>query len=246
MCHADDSLPPLPPVSGGARDVGETVLTADDGNRFKAYYAHPDKEATRAMVVMPDVRGLHPFYEDLARRFAEAGLHSIAMDYFGRTAGLDERDESFEFMTHVQQMKPETARADVAAAVAWLRSPEGGGATSVFTVGFCMGGALSWAQSAGGHGLAGCVGFYGMPSRVVEVIPQMEAPLLLLVAGQDFTPLPEFEKFSAALGEAGVEHEMHVYPDAPHSYFDRAYEQHKEACEDSWRRILAFIDAHSD
>jgi carboxymethylenebutenolidase len=169
----------------------------------------------------------------------------VAIDYFGRTAGRGSRDESFEFMPHVQQMKPDTAAADVRAAVEYLRSPEGGGVKHVFTVGFCMGGALSWAQSAMGHGLSGSVGFYGVPSRVADVIGQMESPLLLLIAGQDFTPMEEFEKFDQQLTEAGVEHEMHVYPDAPHSYFDRSYDQHKDACDDSWRRILAFMDAHS-
>src|SRR5437660_6602211 len=158
MCHADDSLPPLPPVSGGARDVGDFVLTSADGTRFNAYYAHPDQPSKKAMVVLPDVRGLHHFYKDLARRFAEAGMHSVAIDYFGRTAGLEERGEDFEFRSHVAQMKPETTSADIAAAVEWIRSDEGGGAESVFTVGFCMGGAVSWAQSAAGFGLSGCVG----------------------------------------------------------------------------------------
>ena len=245
MCHADDSLPPLPPVSGGACDIGDTTLTASDGNRLMAYYAHPDGPSTTGMIVMPDVRGLQHFYKDLARRFAEAGHHSIAVDYFGRTADTEDRGEDFPFMDHVQQLKPEGVTADVGAAAAWLRSPEGGNVTSIFTVGFCMGGALSWAQSAGGHGLAGCVGFYGMPSRVADRVSEMSAPLLLLVAGQDFTPLEEFEKFSQTLTAAGVENEMHVYPDAPHSYFDRAFDQHREACEDSWRRVLTFMDAHS-
>src|SRR5438552_1502024 len=90
MCHADDSLPPLPPVSGGARDIGDTTLTASDGNRLMAYYAHPDGPSTTGMIVMPDVRGLHHFYKDLARRFAEAGHHSIAVDYFGRTADTED------------------------------------------------------------------------------------------------------------------------------------------------------------
>jgi carboxymethylenebutenolidase len=158
---------------------------------------------------------------------------------------MGDRGEGFEFRPHVEQMKPETAAADVRAAVEWLRSPEGGGVQSVFTVGFCMGGALSWAQSAKGHGLAGSVGFYGVPSRVADVIDEMESPLLLLVAGQDFTPIEEFEKFDQRLTEAGVDHEMYVYPDAPHSFFDRSYDEHKEACDDAWRRILAFMDAKS-
>ena len=245
MCYGDDASPPLPPIRGAAGDYGDTVLTSADGTKFGAYYAHPDQATNRAMVVLPDVRGLHGFYKELARRFAEAGLHSIAIDYFGRTAGIGDRDEGFEFRSHVQQMQPQSTSDDVAAAVAWLRSDEGGNAESIFTVGFCMGGAISWAQSANGHGLSGCVGFYGVPARVIDRVPEMTAPLLLLVAGADMTPLSEFENFDRVLTDAGKPHEMYVYDGAPHSYFDRSFDQHKEACDDSWRRILAFIDTNA-
>jgi carboxymethylenebutenolidase len=111
----------------------------------------------------------------------------------------------------------------------------------VFTVGFCFGGAQSWRQSAAGHGLAGCIGFYGVPARVRDMIPQMEAPLLLLVAGADFTPQEEFQKFDAELTEAGVPHRMVIYEGAPHSFFDRTFAEHEAACTDSWRQILDFV-----
>ena len=53
------------------------------------------------MLILPDVRGLHPFYEELALRFAEAGVEALAIDYFGRSAGLAPRDEEFDYMPHV-------------------------------------------------------------------------------------------------------------------------------------------------
>ena len=39
------------------------------------------------MVILPDVRGLYRFYEELALRFAERGIAAVAFDYFGRTGG---------------------------------------------------------------------------------------------------------------------------------------------------------------
>ena len=104
---------------------------------------------------------------------------------------------------------------------------------------------MSWRQSAAGHGLAGCVGFYGVPSRVTDVVDGMRAPLLLLAAGQDFTPVDEVEKFAGQVREAGVEAELHVYPDAPHSFFDRSFAEHADDCADAWRRMLAFIERHT-
>src|SRR2546423_470041 len=88
---------------------------------------------------------------------------------------------------------------------------------------------------------AGAVGFYGVPARVRDVMPQMEAPLLLLVAGTDFTPQEEFQKFDGELTEAGVPHRMVVYEDAPHSFFDRAFAAYTDECDDAWRQILDFV-----
>ena len=78
------------------------------------------------MVILPDVRGLHPFFEELALRFAEAGVDAIAFDYFSRTAGTGKRDEAFDYQAHVPLMQHETLNQDVAAAAAYLRSPDGG------------------------------------------------------------------------------------------------------------------------
>jgi carboxymethylenebutenolidase len=102
MCYTDDARVPLPPISGAAADQGDFVLTADDGNRFGAYFARAAEPTGAGIVVMPDVRGLHEFYKDLARRFAEAGVDSVAIDYFGRTAGIGDRSEGFEYMPHVE------------------------------------------------------------------------------------------------------------------------------------------------
>jgi carboxymethylenebutenolidase len=245
MCYSDDARPPLPPVGGAASDQGDIHLTASDGNEYMAYFARTAEPSGAGMVVMPDVRGLHDFYRELAQRFAEAGVDAVAIDYFGRTAGDGTRDESFEYMPHVQQTQPAAINADVAAAADWLRSADGGSVRSVFTVGFCFGGAMSWRQSAAGSGLAGCVGFYGVPSRVRDVIREMEAPLLLLIAGADFTPQEEFQAFDRELTDAGKSHRMVVYEGAPHSFFDRTFAEHQDACTDAWKQILDFITEKS-
>src|SRR2546421_5212454 len=176
MCYSDDARPPLPPIGGAAADQGDLHLTSADGARLMAYFARASEPTGAGMVVLPDVRGLHDFYKELAKRFAEAGIDAVAIDYFGRTAGNEDRGEGFEYRPHVEQTKPETLDADVAAAIQFLKSPEGGAVKSVFTVGFCFGGANSWRQSAT-NDIQGAVGFYGVPSRVREYLPKMKAPL---------------------------------------------------------------------
>ncbi|MEO3788613.1 dienelactone hydrolase family protein [Nonomuraea sp. B10E15] len=241
MCHSTDSRPPAPPVQGEVAAHELIALTAADGNRFLAYRAEPAEPNGRSVVILPDVRGLHPFYRDLAVRFAEAGFPTIAIDYFGRTAGRGDRGDDFDFMPHVNQLTPEGIRADARAAAEAL---SGGG--PVFTVGFCMGGSQSWRLAAEGNGLSGGIGFYGALRFIEPPRSGPGAPLLLLRGGADAVSTPEeFEAYEAALDQVGTEHETHVYDGAPHSFFDRAYGEWAEACQDAWRRILSFTERHA-
>src|SRR5438874_5979966 len=186
MCFDADSLPPIPVLSGASVSHDDLVLTSADGTDFAAFSARPDGPVEACVVVLPDVRGLYRFYEELALRFAERRLAAVAIDYFGRTAGVAKRGDDFEYRTHVDPTKPELIQADVAAAVEHLR---GLGCTSVFTVGFCFGGRSSWLASASGHGLSGAVGFYGYPTErngvagPAERASELEAPILALQAG---------------------------------------------------------------
>ena len=256
MCHETTARPPLPPIAGGAGGVEGTqrlVLEASDGNRFRAFTAGTAGLDAPGIVILPDVRGLHPFYEDLAVRLAEAGVHATAVDYFGRTAGVGDRDEDFEYRPHVEQMTPEGTRADVTAAIAHVRSDAGGGARRVFAVGFCRGGRISFAQAAEQE-LDGVIGFYGWPmgsgpddpQAPIVLAPSYRCPVLGLFGGADKgIPVEDVDAFRQALEEAGVPNEIVVYEGAPHSFFDRAFEEHRDACDDAWRRVLAFVGAGS-
>src|SRR6266699_3525831 len=246
MCYSDDARVPLPPISGAASDQGDLVLTSSDGTKFGAYFARASKPTGAGMVVLPDVRGLHHFYKELAQRFAEAGIDAVAVDYFGRTAGMGDRSDRFEYASHVQDTTPEGIAMDTAAAITYLKSKDGGAVKSVFTVGFCFGGSNSWNQSAQQPDVDGCIGFYGRPTRTEPFIPKMKAPILVLVAGNDQATTPEQAmEFKEQLEKAGVPFEQHVYLGAPHSFFDRSYQQWKDACDDAWKRMLDFIKEHS-
>jgi len=250
MCFDDNSIPPIAPISGAAVSHDELVLEARDGNRFAAFAAAPDEPARVGVAILPDVRGLYRFYVELALRFAERGYAALAFDYFGRTAGASKRGDEFEYMPHVERTTQEGIQADVSAAVAYLRAT---GSTSVFTVGFCFGGRNSWLAAASGHGLAGAVGFYGRPGPGRDGSPgptakaaEVAAPILALQGGDDpGIPLEEVDAFDEALEAAGVEHEVIVYPGAPHSFFDRKYEEFAADSDDAWNRVLAFLARYS-
>jgi carboxymethylenebutenolidase len=252
MCFDFDARPPdLPaeyaPIAGGA--AAETLeLTSADGTRFSVALAESPTGSDPAVLILPDVRGLYRFYIELAERFADAGHHAIAMDYFGRTAGVGERGEDFEYMPHAQATTVEQIQADALAARETLI--ERTGARSVVTVGFCFGGTHSFlATTSAELNLSGAVAFYGGLSGErwgirgpLARVAELRGPLLGLYGGADQgIPVEQVEQFERALSDAGTEEEIHVYAGAPHSFFDRTYDEHAEACADAWRRVLGFL-----
>ena len=252
MCHPPGSRPPdvpadLVPISGGAASE-DVILTSEDATRFRARIAKA-AEGDRGVVIAPDVRGLHPFYQELAERFASAGVHAIALDYFGRTAGTSRRGDDFEYREHVAKTKTTTIQADIASAIGHLRGATD--ARRIFVLGFCMGGRQAFFASAEHAEVAGVIGFYGrLSTREGEEgtapkdrAPRMRAPVLGLFGGADpGIPAGEIAEFDRALKDAGVKRHIVTYPGAPHSFFDRTFAEHKDACEDAWRRALGFIN----
>jgi carboxymethylenebutenolidase len=243
VCFELDSSPPIPVIRGAAVSHEDLTLEAADGNRFAAFAATPEEPSNVGVVILPDVRGLYRFYEELALRFAERGMSAIAFDYFGRTAGTAKRGQDFEYPPHVEQTTTPTVQADVAACITYLREHS---ADRVFTVGFCFGGRQSWLAAADQDGIAGAIGFYGRPAEATERAAELKAPILALQAGDDKNITAEDNAaFAAALEAADVEYELVTYDGAPHSFFDRKQEEFTDASEDAWSRVLTFLESHS-
>ncbi|MFJ6673431.1 dienelactone hydrolase family protein [Actinosynnema sp. NPDC091369] len=248
MCHADDSRPPAPPgpaygaVAGAVASAGPLRLTSGDGADVLAYRAVPDHPTGAGVVVLPDARGADEFYRDLARGFAEAGVAAVVLDYYRRVAD-DDRGPGFDGFAHVARLDRDLTLLDVRAAVDHLLSL---GVTAAFTVGFYLGGAISWGQAALEPRLAGAIGFCGRPAECRDLVPRMTRPVLVLAAGADqLTPVEDTLDFDRELAEAGVPHEFRLYEGAPHSFFDGALPDQADNAADAWRRVLAFIAEHS-
>ena len=249
MCFDENARPPIPPIAGGAVDAERLHLTAADGDRFVAFSARASATPTEAaMLILPDVRGLHRYYEELAERLAGAGIDALAIDYFGRTATDDDRGPAFESMAHVSRTTYAGLRADIAAAASHLQAS---GPRRLFTMGFCFGGRLAFLTATMPElGLAGAIGFYGWPTgrsrndtpAPADVADQNRAPVLGLFGGadQDITA-DVVATYAATLDAAGAAHELVTYPGAPHSFFDRRQSDFAAASDDAWRRILDFV-----
>lgn len=253
MCYDDNARPPHPPGEAGKARGEDLVLKAADGNQFAAYAAYPEQGTGAEVVILPDVRGLHQFYKELALRLAEQGIQAIAIDYFGRTAGLTARDESFDFWPHVRQLQIPGLFADISAAINQVRqsSPQ----APIFTMGFCLGGSISlMSATQKDFGLAGAIGFYAGLSRqlagsegsVLAESRKIVVPVLGLFGEADQgIPLEDVRQLDQQLAQNGIEHQIITYPGAPHSFFDRRATEFAQASEDAWKRVLEFITAHT-
>jgi len=256
MCFDTDALPPDPARTGMGSGSERTVLVADDGNRFAATVARTREPASAGVVIIPDVRGLYRYYERLAEHLADAGINAVAIDPYGRTAGAEHREDGFDYAPHRAAVRDDGLRADVRAAGELLRAD---GATRVVSMGFCFGGRASLMQ-ASQESVDGAIAFYGPPTSAeggqggaqggpMSPIEEAQAGLvraqvLGLYGGADRgIPASDVEAYDRALDAAGVEHRIVVYPDAPHSFFDRSMSDHAEACRDAWARVLGFIDS---
>lgn len=252
MCFGPDSRPPIAQIAGGAVDSERLELTSEDGARFRAFTADAHHPSGAGVLILPDVRGLHGFYEELALRFAEAGIDALAIDYFGRTTGKGERPADFEHMPHVQQARYANVLADVRAGAEAMRARHPS-LHALVSIGFCFGGRLAFLSATRPElPLDGAIGFYGVvrgPGRAempapLDVAGDVRVPVLGLFGGEDpGIPPNSVDEYRRALGEAGVEHELFVYPGAPHSFFDRKAEQFADESADAWRRVLDFVHA---
>jgi carboxymethylenebutenolidase len=247
MCSDTTARPPAPPRTGLRAETQRLTLTAADGNELAATLATSSSPTAPGVVLVPDVRGLHPTYEALAQAFADAGVHAVAIDFYGRTAGASHRDEGFAFEQHRAAATDAGVRADVLAAREELQRR---GAVAVYVLGFSFGGRAAFMSGTEG-GVAGVVGFYGWPGReedggsspVREAREgRLKAPVLALYGGaDDKLPDAEIKAFYDALNDAHVLEETVVYDGAPHGFFDRAMDEHAQACDDAWHRVLRFM-----
>ena len=250
MCFDLDSRPPIEPIAGGALDSGTVTLSGEDGTSFRAFAARPADASGAGILILPDVRGLHAFYEELALRFAEHGVAAVAIDYFGRTAGVGPRPADFDHQPHVAATQWANLQGDIRAGVAHLRSDALGAPRAAFATGFCMGGRLASVAATLGLDLAGVIPFYGWPvgphkagtPAPAEVADQIECPVLAIYGGADQgIGADARDAYDKALTDAGIDVKTIVYPGAPHGFFDRKHAEFADASADAWAATTDFI-----
>jgi carboxymethylenebutenolidase len=243
-------------MAGGALETHDLVLHAADGNSLAGFAARAPSPTGAGVVVFPDRSGLGTFYEELTMRLADAGFDAVAFDYYGRDNGPRRAPVDYDALAAMRELTVEQVASDAAAAAAYLRSSEGGSVRRLFTLGFCFGGRNAYmnATTTSPVRADGTIAFYGVLGSwrpdapcPLDQAPRMRGPILGFFGGADQAiPQDQIDAFDRALGAAGAEHEFHVYPGAPHSFFDRRSTEFAGASEDAWRRVVAFLRVHVD
>jgi carboxymethylenebutenolidase len=131
---------------------------------------------------------------------------------------------------------------DLRAVADYLRGRSDVEARKIASVGFCFGGAMSGRLASADPDLAAAVIFYGN-SPPAEEIPRIRCPVLGLYGAEDHRITDTIPKFAQEAKEAGVRLTYHIYPGAPHAFFNdtRAELYRAEAAVDAWKRVQAFL-----
>jgi len=254
VCYEDGARVPVAPGDEGPVCGTELELSTSDGNRYPAYLARPERPTGPPIVLLPDAGGLDPFYYKVTHRFAGLGQPTLAIDYYGRTAQSPSRTDEFDHLAHLNQLLRRTMLLDVRAGVEHLATVAG---DPPFLLGFCLGGATALLAGTTDLELAGVVAFYPWtgelgrePALPDEFVARVRCPVLGLFGDADeVIPTAVPRAFDEHLDQAGVPHEIVIYPGAPHGFFERHYldrEKRPDTLEDVWRRLTAFFAAPGD
>lgn len=223
-------------------------LKVADGTIMDAYAALPGGNSNGAgILVFQEAFGVNPYIRDIAERFAALGFTALAPELFHRTApGFEGSYDDFEAVrVHVSALQTSDLEADARAAFEWLSTQEAVDPKRIASIGFCMGGRVSYIANASVP-LRAAISFYGsVPPNLMEMAGRQHGPLLMFWGGKDRHILPEqYRAVADALSQQGKTHEQVVFSQADHGFFcDQRAAFEPGAAAQSWAMTKEFLRA---
>ncbi len=195
-----------------------------------------------AVLVIHENRGLNPYIEDVARRFAVEGFLALAPDGLSPVGGYPGNDD--DGRTLQASLDQEALRRDMLNSARFVRAHESS-TGKLGAVGFCWGGGtVSYLAVEMSGDLAAGVPFYGAPPEL-EDVAKIKAPLLIQSAEDDPRINALWPDFEAALIAHQVRYERHLYPGTRHGFHNNSTPRYdEEAAQLAWERTVAFFKAH--
>ncbi len=235
------------PLSVAADDpaVSAGMITFDSGGEaISAYLAQPAEDGVYpAMLVCHENRGLNPHIEDVARRFAKAGYVALAVDLLSREGGTSAFDRD-EVPGLLNEAGPERHVADFTAGFAHLQGLDSVDAERIGMNGYCFGGGITWRCAAAISGLKAAVPFYG-PGPDLSVVPNIQAAVFGVYAELDDRVNASKDDLEQALIDAGVTHQMKVYPGVEHAFHNDTGERYdQEQALQAWEDMMSWLEQY--
>ncbi len=216
-----------------------TVSFASGKRTLEAYLAVPsDSGPLPAVVIIHEAFGLNDNIRTITQRFANEGYAALAVDLF---AGRNRAVCMVRFMSamFLNSLNHQGIQ-DLKAALTFLVQQPGVDAQRVGAIGFCMGGGFAIAWACTDARLKVIAPFYGVNPRPIEAVQRL-CPVVGSYPENDFTA-GMGRKLDQLLDTYAVSHDIKVYPEAKHSFFnDRRGNYNAAASTDAWQRTLAFF-----
>ena len=235
--------------------AGEIKIPTDTGE-IPGYRAMPSEgRAFPAVLVVQEIFGVHEHIKDVCRRLAKSGYLAVAPELYGRQGDVSSLSEIDEIRKIVAKVPDAQVMTDLDATVGWIKASGDGNVEKLGVTGFCWGGRIVWLYAAHSAQVKAGVAWYGrlagkanelQPAHPLDMAASLKAPVLGLYGGGDQgIPLETVEQMKQALRAADSPSTIIVYPDTPHAFYaDYRSSYRKEAAEDGWRRLLAWLKEH--
>src|ERR1700723_2748723 len=170
-------------------DTEKVSLKIADGTQMNAYVARPsDSLKHPGLLVLQEAYGVNAHIRDVTERFAREGYVSIAPELYHRTApGFEGKyDDIQSAMPHMKAMTEKGLIEDLRAAYDWLTNSSHVAPEKIASIGFCMGGRVSFLACTT-LPLQAAISFYGgnIAPALLPRVPQLNAPILFCWGGKD-------------------------------------------------------------
>ena len=236
--------------------AGEVRIPVADGS-IPGYRAMPAEGGPFATIlVVQEIFGVHEHIKDICRRLAKRGYFAVAPALYAREGDVSQMTSGEEIINKVVMKVPEPQVAtDLDSTAAWAGSTGKADLNRLGVTGFCWGGRQVWLYAAHNPKLKAAVAWYGLlqwprgpnsPVDPIDLVPQLDVPVLGLYGGQDAgIPMDQIQAMQAALKAANKPSEILVYPDAGHGFNADYRPSYRPAdAKDAWQTMLAWFSQH--
>lgn len=223
-------------------------LKVADGPAMEAYVARPEGNGPHpGLMVFQEAFGVNAHIRDVTERFAEQNYVAIAPELFHRTApnGFEANYSDFAAVRpHLQALTPEAAEADIRATYDWLQSNAQVKRDEISSVGFCMGGRVSFIADSI-LPLRAAVSFYGggIAPGLLDRAGSLYGPILLIWGGLDKHITPEIRR--SVIDAVAAQHKSYVnaeFSQADHGFFcDQRPAYEPRSARQAWALTLEFL-----